>query len=107
MSGLGKSNEHPLAAIIDRLPPKTITVLESCPQPGDGVHQWLWSAVCGLRRSGINDPDVLFELIQKNCSDPDREREIWDAIRNSTDEKLAVRSYEPVWPERDYHLAIG
>jgi hypothetical protein len=99
-----KSNEHPLATIVDRLPPGTIAVLESCPQPGYGVHPWIWIAVCVLRRSDIKDPEVLFAVVTEYCSDSGREREIWDAIRNSTDEKLAVRSYQRRWPERDYKL---
>jgi hypothetical protein len=90
--------------MINRLPPETIAVLESCPEPGYGVHQWIWIAVCALRRCSIKHLEMLFDLVAEHCSDPDREREIWDAIKNSTDEKLATRSYQPRWPKRDYHF---
>jgi hypothetical protein len=99
-----KEQAYSPAATIGSLPPETIALLESCPEPGYGVHQWIWQIACALRACGISDREVLFELIEENCSDPDRKREIWDAIINSADEKLATRSYQPRWPERDYQL---
>jgi hypothetical protein len=55
-----------------------------------------------LRKCGIKDPDVLFELIEEHCSDSDREREISDAIENSGAEKLVGRVRAPKWPEPDW-----
>jgi hypothetical protein len=76
MKRQGENQGYSPATTIDRLPPEASALLESCPEPSNGVHPWIWKITCTLRKYGINDPDVLFELIQKNCSDPDREREI-------------------------------
>ena len=77
-------------------------LLEDCPDPGGGVHQWIWKMALVLRRCGIKDPDVLFELIDEHCSDSDREREISDAIENSGPEKFVGRGRTPKWPEPDW-----
>ena len=68
---------------LDGLPPTVLKILESAPQAGFGVHQWLLPAAGALKP--YREPHEIKTILRGCTSDCGRkvfERELEDAIRN-------------------------
>jgi hypothetical protein len=71
-----------------RLPIAVKNVLKRCPQSGDGVHPWIFSAACKLKLHVSGQ--TAFDLISAHsagCGRPVYPREIWDAIHSASNSK--------------------
>lgn len=70
--------------IINRLPAPIIAILAKCPVAGSGVHRFIWRLALLLRPHC--EVHVIAEVIRQatmHCGRPVRDREIFDAIKNS------------------------
>jgi hypothetical protein len=90
----------------------------SCPQAGQGVHDFVLERVRHLY--DYLEPEGIHSLIKletANCGRDVPDAEIWRAIRgwairkvagtrlrNAPYQRLVARSCKPPWPERDYQL---
>ena len=93
------------------LPDKARAVLADCPSSGGGVHRWLFRAACTLHRCGVA-PDIIAAELRTgsaNCGRYVGQREIQDAVTNSTGHHTTGRAKElhsitsrpRKWPSRD------
>lgn len=65
--------------------------LHPCPEEGSGVHSWMFSSACYLRRRGWEDEEI-FRRIEEGSPRKDA-REISDAVRNSAAAVQAQSSF--------------
>tara|TARA_Y100000588_G_scaffold238411_1_gene252119 strand:+ start:2244 stop:3149 length:906 start_codon:yes stop_codon:yes gene_type:complete len=98
------------------LPPFALTLLDSCPQAGGGVHNWLFRSARCLHPFWPAEK-IAMELMRRtiNCGRFVPEREVLDAVRNSNQctwmskprklnklNKISLRrSKRPKWPSKD------
>lgn len=94
---------------VPSLPELAMTQLMSCPRAGKGVHSWLFRTACMLHEYFPDKAQLASVLSQAaaTCGRPVPEREVRDAVRNSSPDVLANGEHERPWPEADAEMMAG
>jgi len=66
-----------------------------CPEPGDGVHRWVFHAACCAIEAGLPDDEAIMEIESMMTREPNDD-EIEDALAAARGER---RRSSPVWPK--------
>jgi hypothetical protein len=64
---------------------RLVKLLSPCPRPGQGVHSWLYGAVCTLLRHGT-PPEVIPGILEPRMTRWEQPGEIDNTIENALDE---------------------
>jgi hypothetical protein len=78
------------------LPQWCADIISSPPRSGEGFHNWLFRAAHGLWKCGRRENDIC-EFLQNaavSCGRHVAEREILDAVRHSTDQRVSTKQSE-------------
>jgi hypothetical protein len=67
--------------------------LKPCPEPGDGVHTWIFHAACCAIEAGLPDEEATHEIAELMTREPNR-TEIEDALASARGER---RRSSPYW----------
>src|SRR5882757_4858467 len=71
--------------------------VKTCPEPGDGVHQWFYHAACCAVDAGLPDEDAIVEIEALAARDPN-DSEIEDALAAARGQR---RRSSPRWSPRN------
>lgn len=67
-----------------------------CPAPGEGVHRWIFSTACEMRRRGYSE-EAIGDYLETHATRPPQPREISEALRNSAAEVPTPNAGRSVW----------
>jgi hypothetical protein len=87
---------------IAELPKQTQARLKYCPEPGQGVHQWLFSTALSL--TNYFEDEQILEILEAYVSCTGREQEIEKAVSSARRIAKGEGGSEPrsLWPVIDY-----
>lgn len=70
--------------------------IKSCPDPGNGVHRWLYYAACCALDAGLTNEEAIEEIELLMSRDPASATEIEDALQSARGERRPSPRWSPV-----------
>lgn len=84
---------------------KLVPKLSQCPQPGQGVHAWLFHAACRCRESGLSANQAVETISARISRPPQPWCEVEDAVAAAYRERPDTSSASPPkWPKANQDL---